>query len=269
MQSNIRMGVKTWCDWGMAPRHSIIKITGVLREVYENGELGPPIKNSVTTVFKNKSAQGAAVGTFLAVNKAEFTFSDVSTALVNTTKVAGGSGIEDYVTFQFDWPNLTGGTKTINSIDMGYDLTGGGEAIYFQVTGLTKDVVDQETIRYQWTITFAYSAGGVTALYRYGLAEMIAAGTFIAPTHITFIDTGAAEHAEVASLEDGGTGAEAYHQWTATYTAVGAITIDIIDLGHTPVSWAAYTSDDMGATHTEGMAVALRQSFRQSSLPYG
>jgi hypothetical protein len=238
------MGVKTWCDWGMAPRHSIIKITGVLREVYKNGELGPPIKNSVTTVFKNKSAQGAATGTFLAVNKAEITLTDVSTHVVNTSKVAGGSGAEDYVTFQFDWTNTLGSTKTIDDIDMGYDMGGGSEAIYFQVTGLSKDVADNETIRYQWTITFAYSAGGVLAAYRYSLAKMIDSGSFIAPNQMLFINTGAGTNTETATLEDGGTGAEAYHQWTATYTATGAETIDIIRLQESGAA-TVYTEDDI------------------------
>jgi hypothetical protein len=240
------MGVKTWCSVGLAPQVSVIKILGALREVSKNGILLPPVKNSVTTVFKNKSAQGAAVGTFLAINKAEITCSDASSYVVNTTKVAGGSGAEDHVTFEFEWENTTGGAKTINDIDMGYDMGGGGEAIYFQVTGLTKVVADNETIRYQWTITFAHSSGGVKALYRNRLAQMINSGTFTVGNKICFLDTGASPYTEVAVLEDGGTGAEAYHQWTATYTAAGAIIIDIITYNDTDCSPSQrYTEDDI------------------------
>ena len=74
-----------------------------------------------------------------------------------------------------------------------------------------------------------------------------ASGLFEIPAKINFEDSGAGNHNETASLEDGGTGAEAYHQWTATYTATGSIVIDIIELWTAPGAEGGkvYTQDDI------------------------
>lgn len=226
-------GSKVWCDVGLRPLVGEVKLMGLLK-IFKNGKL-EQVKNTWLTAGKNKTAQGAAVGTFLAFNKMEFfEAGPISLHVANITKIAGGTGAEDYVTFQANYPNSSGGTKTITQINFGYDLGGGGEAIYCQVTGLSVPVLDGETIRYQWVLTMAYSSGGVTSTYRNLLARMLYIGTMPVPLMIDFQDTGAGSNGESASLEEGGTGAEAYHQWVATYTAPGGgKIIDIIILNKT------------------------------------
>lgn len=237
------IGAKTWVTCHRRRRYEgEVKISGAVKE-FIDGKFTREFPNTVTTAFKNKSAQGAATGTFLAVDGGRMNYSGGDSGECATTKIAGGTGAEDYVTFEFEWTNSTGLTKTITSIDLGYDLEGGGEVIYFQQTGLSVAVTSLEKIKYQWTITIAYSSGGVTDYYRYYLARMIYTGLFDVPELIVFFDTGEQSHPETASLEEGGTGAEAYHQWNADYTAPDSRTIDIIYMLHT--SDENLTEDDI------------------------
>lgn len=226
--SKAGLGAKVWCDVGLAPKEGIIILQGILERLDEKGNVLDRHINTATTVYKQKTAQGAAVGSFNAVDKIRFyeagpTSLDVEVA----TKVAGGDGTVDYVTYEAEWINDTGSTKTITQMEIGYDLGGGSEAIYAQVTGLSQAVPDTEKVRYRWTLTMAYVSGGVNASYRKALAKMVYDGTFPIPATINFVDTLAATHCENASLEAGGDGVETYHQWTATYTGpVGGKTID-------------------------------------------
>jgi len=237
------IGSKTWVNLHRKRHYEqSVKIIGTVKE-FINDKFIREFPNTVTTAFKNKSAGGAATGTFLEVDGGRMNYTAGDSGECATTKIAGGTGAEDYVTFEFEWTNTTGVSKTITSIDLGYDLEGGGEVIYFQQTGLSVVVASSEKIKYQWTVTIAYSSGGVTDEYRYLLAEMIYTGTFDLPDTINFFDTGTQSHPETATLEAGGTGGEAYHQWHATYTATGAKTIDIIYLLHS--GGENYTEDDI------------------------
>lgn len=236
-------GCETWVDLHRNRHYDMaVKILGAVKEIREDGSVRE-FPNTVLTAYKNKSAQGAATGSFNAIDTGRVNWSGGDSGGKSTSLVAGGAGATDYATFEFEWTNTTGASKTITSIDLGYDLGGGSEAIYFQQTGLSVVVANNEKIKYQWTITISYSSGGVTYLYRYYLAQMTATGSFNICDKIDFIDSGAGSNKENCSLEDGGAGTENYHQWNATYTASGSITIDKIALRYDAVG--KYTDDDI------------------------
>lgn len=239
------IGVKVWCDIGLA-RECVIKIIGEVKAFDKNGKLLWVKPNTATTTFKNKTAQGCATGTFLAVDTARLNFSDASDAVVTPTKTAGGDGSVDYVTYEVSWTN-PGASKTVNSLDIGYDLNGGGEAIYCQQTGLTDVIAGGATRKYSWTITFTYTSGGVAESYRQAAAKMVDTGAFDIPDTIHFVkDPGPTYYDETATLEDGGTGSENYHQWTATYVHSGAsVVIDIIKLLYDVPGGLLHTLDDI------------------------
>lgn len=243
MKDNAGCGSRAWASVRLL-RKGEVKLIGHLK-LFIDGKKILDEFNDVTTAFKNKSAQGAAGGTFspFTGGKVKLTCSDVSTYDCPVTKLAGGTGAEDYVKYRFTWQNTSGNPKTINTAEF-YDVT--EVTIYCQKTGLSVVVPDQNTVAGEWTITVTYSSGGVKDLYRNRLAGMLHSGSFLVPNKINFIDTIPANHFVTASLEEGGTGAENYHQWTATYVATGAITIDILALGYlTEAPMDDYTQDDI------------------------
>ena len=232
-----------WCKIKMHVIEGVVALKGILKET-RDGEVVNLYHNTATANFKKKTAQGAATGSFNAINKARLNWSGGS-ATVTPTKIAGGDGAHDYVTYSFEWKNETGASKTLTSLDIGYDLGGGGEVIYCQKTGLSKEVADDETVKYTWTITCAYSSGGVTQAYRQQLAYMIYGGSFSTPNKIDFYSTVGSNY-ETATLEDGGDGVETYHQWIATYIApAGGQTIDIIYFGYYSGGMTTYSEHDI------------------------
>jgi|GEM_PF-6766447 len=225
----MKLGAKTRICIGIH-RQAVMKIIGELSlfsiDKYGNERLIGKYRNDVETLLLNESAKGCATGTFLAIDKMNFIDTTPADHVVVTTKVAGGTGAEDYVTFEATYTNSSGVTKTIGSMELGDDLGGGGEKIY-----CTKDITDQEvldtnSLKCQWKITLSLDSGDLASVYRYRYAQMLNSGTFVVGDKINFIDTVPADHKEVASLNAGGTGAEAYHEWTATYSATGSVTID-------------------------------------------
>jgi hypothetical protein len=199
-------------------------------------------ENTIQTALLNKSAKGAATGSFLEVlNKMEFWESGpVTLAIENTTKIAGGTGAEDYITFEATYSNSSGSSKTVDALDLGYDLGGAGDTVHASKASVNEVVADGDGLKVQWKITFAYDSGDLTSEYRYLLIEMLNSSTFLKPLNMNFIGGDSA----VASLEAGGTGAEAYHQWTAIYTATGNVTITSIELRTTPTG-EKYTDSDI------------------------
>jgi hypothetical protein len=198
-------------------------------------------ENTIQTALLNKTAKGAATGTFLEVlNKMEFWESGpVSLAIENTTKIAGGTGAEDYITFEATYSNSSGVSKTVDALDIGYDLGGGGDTVHASKASVNQVVADGDGLKVQWKITFSYDSGDLVNHYRYKLIEMLNSASMGIPTHIIFTGGGI----ENAVLEAGGTGAEAYHQWTATYTSTGSNTVTQIDMDD-PGS-ANYTESDI------------------------
>lgn len=221
-----------------------IVFTGKL-EKFINGKLVETRENTIATVCKVQTAFGAATGVMNAINKARFTWAGPTTEVVNVTKDSGGTGAEDYVVFKLELTPV--GTITISGLELGYDLGGGGEKVFASVTGLSETVPAGDTIRYLWTITVGYDEGGVTDLYRYRIAKLLADGTFVIPGSINFIDTTPANNCEAASLVDGGDGIETYHTWGATYTAPpGGNTIDVLVISPLAVCTATgYSEDDI------------------------
>ncbi|MCK4828201.1 hypothetical protein KA005_71385, partial [bacterium] len=243
-----RMGLKakTWCKV-IVPRQREGKFKGELSIFrLSDGKLLKKFElNTIQTALLNASAKGAATGTFVEVcNKMEFWESGPTTlAIEDTTKIAGGTGAEDYVTFEAEYTNGSGSAKTVDALDLGYDLGGGGDTVHASKASVNEVVEDTDGLKVQWKITFSYDSGDLLDHYRYELIEMLNTGAMGQPKDIIFVNGGI----ESASLEAGGTGAEAYHQWTATYTAVGAITIDIIELVTAPgiPGGDIYTEDDI------------------------
>ena len=221
-----------------------IVFTGKL-EKFVNGRLVETKINTISTDCKKQTAWGAAIGTMNAINKARVTWAGPTTAVVNVTKDSGGSGIEDYVVFKLEYTPV--GTITISGLELGYDLGGGGEKVFASVTGLADPVPAGETIRYLWTIHVGYDAGGVTDIYRYRIAQLLASGTFVIPGSINFIDTEAGNNCLAASLIAGGDGVETFHTWGATYTAPGGgKTIDILVTSPLGICTASgYSEDDI------------------------
>lgn len=244
-----RMGLKakTWCKI-IIPRQGKGKFKGELSIFrLSDGKLLKKFEcNTIQTALLNKSAKGAATGNFLEVlNKMEFWDGiPASLAIEDTVKIAGGTGAEDYVTFEAEYTNSSGGSKTVDALDIGYDLGGAGDTIQASKAAVNEEVKDGDGLKVQWKITFAYDSGDLTDTYRYELIAMLDSGGFDKPTWVDFIDTGAGPHRVSAVLEAGGTGAEAYHQWTATYTATGSITIDIIKLEKAG-TFVAFTESDI------------------------
>lgn len=225
----MKLGAKTRIGIGIH-REAVMKIIGEFSLFsigkYGNEKLISKNRNDVGTLLLNESAKGCATGTFLAIDKMNFIDTTPADHVEVTSKVAGGTGAEDYVTFEATYTNSSGVTKTIKEMELGDDLGGGGEKIY-----CTKDITDQEvldgnSLKCQWKITMALDSGDLASAYRYRFAQMLNSGTFVVGDKMNFIDTVPADHKEVASLNDGGTGAEAYHEWVATYSATGSVTID-------------------------------------------
>jgi len=238
-----RMGCSSWGKANVRLlRRGEVKIVGHLK-LFVNGKKVLDELNDVTTDFKNKSAYGAAVGTFspFTGGMVNLICSDVSEYECAVTLAAGGTGAEDYVKYTFSWQNTSGGTKTINTAQF-YD---DAEAlIYCQKTGLTQVVPDQQTVAGEWTITATFDSGGVTDLYRWLLAKMFNTGSFIVPGYINFQDDEENDNPEAAALEAGGTGAENYHQFVATFVASAPVTIDILQERHGGEG-SEYTEDDI------------------------
>jgi hypothetical protein len=226
-----RMGLsaKTTCKV-IIPRQGKGKFKGELSifRLSDNKLLKRFEENTIQTALLNKSAKGAATGTFLEVlNKMEFwEAGPVTLAIENTTKIAGGTGAEDYITFEATYTNSTGVSKTVDALDIGYDLGGAGDTVHASKAAVNEVVADGDGLKVQWKITFAYDSGDLVDHYRYELIEMLNSGAIAIPTHIIFTGGGI----ENAVLEAGGTGAEAYHKWTATRTATGSETITQIDM---------------------------------------
>jgi len=240
-----RMGLraKTWCKI-IIPRQGKGKFKGELSLFrLSDGKLLKKFEcNTIQTALLNASAKGAATGTFLEVlNKMEFWESGpVSLAIENTTKIAGGTGAEDYITFEATYTNSSGSAKTVDALDIGYDLDGAGDTVQASKASVNEVVEHLDGLKVQWKITFSYDSGDLTDIYRYLLIQMLNSGTFNVPGYMNFIGGAPV----VASLESGGTGAEAYHQWTATYTATGNVTITSIELRDSPAG-DKYTDSDI------------------------
>jgi hypothetical protein len=206
---------------------------GAFSGVIKNMNTGRVIPNSATNALKAASAKGAATGTMNAFNKARVKCTDVTEYEVNITLIAGGDASCDYATFEFEWENDKGISKTIDQLEMGYDLGGGGELIYVQSgTGLAEVVANTLTIKYTWTVQFNYSSGCMTELYRKSVAQMIATGAFQIMNKCDFRTTLSASNCETISLLDGGDGVEIYHKWGGTHVAGGEETIDVLYWGY-------------------------------------
>ncbi len=242
-----KIGMKSRIKLGVGIRRKVNVVFSGKLERYRDGKLIETIVNTISAECKKQTALGAATGTMNAINKGRFTWAGPTTAVVNATKDSGGSGAEDYVVFKIEYKNETAAPITISALELGYDLGGGGEKVFASVTGLAVVVPVDETIRYLWTINVGYDEGGVTALYRYRVAKLLADGTMVTPGNVNFVDTTPANNCEIASLVDGGDGIETYHTWEATYTApVGGKTIDILIM--TPLAVCTvtgYTEDDI------------------------
>jgi len=238
-----KVGCSSWAKASVRLlRKGEVKLTGHLK-LFLNGRVVFDGENTILDALKFQSAKGAATGTFVAFTGGKVKLIDSGTAEYDcdTTLIAGGTGAEDYVKYRFTWQNTEGEEKTINTAEF---RSLAGTHLYCNKTGLTQVVPNQYTVAGEWTITATFGSGGVADLYRCSLALMFHNGQFWAPEKINFIDTVPADHIVTASLEDGGTGAENYHQWTATYVATGAITIDILELRCSePIN--IYTRDDI------------------------
>lgn len=226
-----KMGLraKTWCKT-IVPRQGKGKFKGELSLFrLSDGKLLKKFEcNTIQAALLNASAKGAATGTFTEVcNKMEFWEGGPSTlAIEDTTKIAGGTGAEDYVTFEAEYTNSSGSAKTVDALDLGYDLGGGGDTVHASKASVNEVVEHLDGLKVQWKITFSYDSGDLVDHYRYQLIKMLDTGSMNQPKDMIFVNGGI----ESASLEDGGTGAEAYHQWTATYTSTGSNTVTEIHM---------------------------------------
>lgn len=207
------------------------------------------VRNTIQTKWLQETCKGAATGSFNAIDKMEFFESGpASLGVESTSKIAGGTGAEDYTTWEATWTNMSGVEKTVTQLELGHDLTGAGTTyLYSQITGLSEVVPNTDGLKVQWKLTFSAhptTPGDITDKYRYDIVQMLDTGTFAVPAKMNFRDTLLASHIETASLEDGGDGTEVYHQWQALHTAASAYTINIVELGETTMA-DIYTSSDI------------------------
>lgn len=205
------------------------------------------VRNTIQTKWLQETCKGAATGSFNAIDKMEFFESGpASLGVESTSKIAGGTGAEDYTTWEATWTNMSGVEKTVTQLELGYDLGGGSEMLYSQITGLSEVVPNTDGLKVQWKIVFAAhptTPGDITDKYRYEIMKMANAGTFSIPAKFIFDSTEPASYPVTASLEAGGDGTEVYHQWTGTHTATSAHTVDIIKLSETTMTDIYTTSD--------------------------
>lgn len=233
-----------------------------------DGKLLKRFENECTTNLLNKSAKGAATGSFDAINKMQFyELGPTLLATETATKIAGGTGSEDYVIFEATYTNGSGVTKTVDSLKLGYDLGGGGEEIYNTKAAVGEEVLNDDGLNVQWKIVFSYSSGDLTDSYRYKLIAMLASGAFDLPTLMTFwVDS--VPLTETATLEAGGTGAEAYHKWTATYNAFSSVTISRVAL--VPSMPTLYVdSDIVDKNLVNGESLEIHTEITHSAAPIG
>lgn len=212
--------------------------------LYPDGreELISVSKNTIQAALLNAAAKAVGDGalTFYAINHMQFMASGpTSLAIEIVSKVAGGTGAENYITLQATYTNSSGSSKTVTDLKLGYDIGGGGERID-ALQDITDHVVpDTHGLKVDWQITFT-NAGELFGYYAYKLIQMLGTGTFAEPDEMAFVDSIAVPHSVSIAKSAGGTGAEAYVEFLGTYVATGVITIDYVELR----SGSAFTSND-------------------------
>jgi len=237
-KSGMGGGAFTRCDIDIV-RETVCQFAGEV-EILLNGKV---IKkhNTILTALLNASAQGAAVGTFDAINSMQFMAAGPTILdTVAATKVAGGTGAEDYITFQGVYTNGSGVSKTVTDLRLGHSILVG---TIYATSDITDTIVPNgDTLTINWKITFSLVPGDMQPQYRYNVVKMLDSGLFDVPDKMDFVEA-AVSNTEVATLEGGGTGAEAYHQWVSEFTASSAVTIIQVELYHTAVD--DYTVSDL------------------------
>lgn len=203
-----------------------------------------PFRNTLGDNWYWLTAKGAADGVFDAIDSTSIT-DGVTTWYPTTVLYAGGDGNNLYATWKLTWTNNTAASVTITAASLGHDLDG-TPIVYAAASGLSYTIPVGVTVEWTWTITMIPGAD-LDQKYAYRLMQMAATGSFPVPNYIGFYEDNYGSYSyKTATLNDGGTGAEDYHEWTAEYVcSEGSITITDIALAQYTTEYVLYTEHDI------------------------